>query len=66
LIHYVFIIFFLKIAYGPGIQPEKDDNTIETSTEASPPPYWAATAASTSPTANRQPQAGDNTNIPSS
>jgi hypothetical protein len=35
-----------QIAYGPGIQPEKDDKTIETSTEPSPPSYWAATATS--------------------
>jgi hypothetical protein len=60
------VFLFLKIAYGPGIQPEKDDNTIETSNEASPPPYWAATAGSASPTANRQSQAGDNANLPSS
>jgi hypothetical protein len=55
------------IAYGPGIQPEKDDNTIETSNEASPPSYWAASAAgSTSPTSNRQSQIGDNANSHSS
>ncbi|CAF3760049.1 unnamed protein product [Rotaria sordida] len=33
------------IAYGPGIQPEKNDNTIETSEEASPPPYWSVSAS---------------------
>ncbi|CAF3895383.1 unnamed protein product, partial [Adineta steineri] len=32
------------IAYGPGIQPEKDDQTIEKSDELAPPPYWAAAA----------------------
>jgi len=57
-----------KIAYGPGIQPEKDDNTIETSSEASPPSYWAAAAAtgSTSPTSNRQSQIEVNANSPQS
>lgn len=41
------------VAYGPGINPEKDDNTIEASSEPAPPPYWAAAAAgSTSPTSN--------------
>ncbi|CAF1250019.1 unnamed protein product [Adineta ricciae] len=55
------------IAYGPGIQPEKDDHTLETSNEASPPSYWAAAAnTSTSPTANRQSQIGDETTSPKS
>ncbi len=64
-----FIFFkFLQIAYGPGIQPEKDDHTIETSNEASPPSYWAAAASaggSTSPTSNRQSHIGDNASSPS-
>ncbi|UJR15223.1 hypothetical protein I4U23_002182 [Adineta vaga] len=41
------------IAYGPGIQPEKDDNSIEKPDELSPPSYWAATA-----TSNNQSHAG--------
>jgi hypothetical protein len=45
----------LKIAYGPGIQPEKDDKTIETSEESAPPSYWTATAGS-----NNQSQTGSN------
>jgi len=40
---------FFKIAYGPGIQPEKDDKTIETSEELPPPSYWTAAAASNNP-----------------
>jgi len=44
---------FIKIAYGPGIQPEKDDRSIETSDEASPPSYWAANSA-----ANNQSKTG--------
>jgi hypothetical protein len=42
------IIF--KIAYGPGIQPEKDDTNIEKSDEPAPPSYWSATATSNSNT----------------
>ncbi len=58
---------FVKIAYGPGIQPEKDDNPIETSNEASPPPYWAAAAAgSPSSTSNRQSHVEDHANSPTS
>ncbi len=50
-----FFFHLLKIAYGPGIQPEKDDRTIETSDEPPPPSYWAATAAS-----NHDSQTGNN------
>jgi hypothetical protein len=39
----IFMVIF-KIAYGPGIQPEKDDPNIEKSEELPPPSYWAATA----------------------
>jgi hypothetical protein len=56
----------LKIAYGPGIQPEKDDNTIETSNEAAPPSYWAAANGSTSPTSNPQSQMAGQATSPSS
>jgi hypothetical protein len=67
ILFFLSIQFRLKIAYGPGIQPEKDDNTIETSNEASPPSYWAAAATgSTSPTSNRQSQVGDQATSPSS
>lgn len=59
-------LIFFKIAYGPGIQPEKDDNTIETSSEASPPSYWAAAAESTSPISNRQSQIEQNATSPPS
>ncbi|CAF0907173.1 unnamed protein product [Adineta steineri] len=54
------------IAYGPGIQPEKDDHTIETSNEASPPSYWAAANASTSPVSNEQSHNGNNAKSPTS
>ncbi|CAF1173350.1 unnamed protein product [Rotaria sp. Silwood1] len=47
------------IAYGPGIQPEKDDNTIEKPNEASPPPYWSVSAGSTP---QQQSQTGNNAN----
>jgi hypothetical protein len=53
--HLFFEFFFLKIAYGPGIQPEKDDKTIEKCEESSPPSYWSATASS-----NNQSQTGFN------
>jgi len=49
------------VSYGPGIQPEKDDKTIETSDEPSPPPYWAAAAAS-----NNESQSLHNSNPTSS
>ncbi|CAF3310329.1 unnamed protein product [Rotaria socialis] len=50
------------IAYGPGIQPEKDDNTIEKPTEASPPPYWQVSGGATSTsTSLQQPQATSST-----
>lgn len=68
-VKYYFQLFVFKVAYGPGIQPEKDDNTIETSSEASPPSYWAAASAaggSTSPTSNRQSQTEQNTTSPTS
>ncbi|CAF4584417.1 unnamed protein product, partial [Rotaria sp. Silwood2] len=53
------------IAYGPGIQPEKNDTTIETSNEASPPPYWSVSAGSPSQE-QQQSQTGNNANSTSS
>ncbi len=66
--HKYSLFSFVKIAYGPGIQPEKDDNPIETSNEASPPSYWAAAAAAGSPssTSNRQSHVEDHANSPTS